>query len=341
MLEEIKKITGFPVCNERADGTLLHFTSLEDADPHAVVFLEDIKHVAQLMNKKVGLIIAPEKLEHPAMQIVCEKPRQVFFSLVAHFSARPIVPCIHPTAVIGKGVLIHPTARIDAYAVLSDNVSVGAGASIGAHVVLGDSVRVGENTVIYPLVSVYHDVIIGKNCILHSGAVIGADGYGFAETPERLVKIPQIGRIEIGDDVEIGANTCIDRATLGKTLIENGVKIDNLVQIAHNVRIREHARIVSQVGIAGSTEIGRWVVLAGQAGLADHITIADKVIVTAQAGIGKSLTEPGVYSGTPARPMREHYKILAYESKLDEMWQKMKTIEKKLQAYEENDSTQS
>lgn len=341
MLSEIKKLTGLPVLQERADGTLTHFASIDEVDASAVIFIEDIKHAESLQGKPVGLIITPEQLSHPSMQIVCEKPRQVFFSLVAHFSARALVPGIHPTAVVGNGVTIDLSAQIDAYAVLSDNVTVGAGTFIGAHTVLGESVHIGAETVIYPLVSIYHDVTIGDRCCIHSGAVIGADGYGFAEISEKLIKIPQIGRIEIGDEVEIGANTCIDRATLGKTLIENGVKIDNLVQIAHNVRIREHARIVSQVGIAGSTEIGRWVILAGQAGLADHITIADKVIVTAQAGIGKSLTEPGVYSGTPARPMREHYKILAYESKLDEMWQKLKLIEQKMKLYEENNSAKS
>ncbi len=339
MREEIKKITGYPIINERADGTLTHFASADDATEGAIVFIDDMKHAAVLENKDVGLIITPEKLSYTSMQLVCDNPRKVFFSLVAHFSARSVTPGIHPTALIGRDSTIDSSASIGPYAVISDNVVIGAGTSIGAHCVIGNSVHIGENSLIYPLVSIYHDVIIGDRCIIHSGVVLGADGYGFAEESDALVKVPQIGSISIGNDVEIGANTCIDRATLGKTLVDNGVKIDNLVQIAHNVHIKEHSRIVAQVGIAGSTEIGRWVVLAGQAGLADHITIGDKVIVTAQAGIAKSLPEPGIYSGSPARPMKEHYKILAYESKLDEMWQKIKAIEQKLRAYEENDHT--
>ena len=335
-LSDIKKLTGLSVLNEREGAVFCCFAPADESTSDAIIFIDDMKHAASLEGKEIGLVITPQPLDLPIMQLVTDKPRQVFFTLVAHYSRKTALPGVHSTVIAGNGCSVSDKACIGPYTVLGERVTIGAGAVIHGHCQLGDDVTIGENTIIFPLVSIYHEVDIGSDCIIHSGVVIGADGYGFAETADKLVKIPQIGRIEIGNDVEIGANTCIDRATLGKTLIENGVKIDNLVQIAHNVRIREHARIVSQVGIAGSTDIGRWAVLAGQAGLADHIVIGDRVVLTAQAGIGKSLTEPGIYSGTPARPMKEHYKILAYESKLEEMWQKIKQLEKKINEYEAN-----
>jgi UDP-3-O-[3-hydroxymyristoyl] glucosamine N-acyltransferase len=202
-------------------------------------------------------------------------------------------------------------------------------------VYVGEDSSVGEESVLYPNVSIYPGTVIGKRVILHSGVVVGADGFGYVKEGEKNVKIPQLGTVEIEDDVEIGANTTIDRATLGRTIIHRGVKIDNLVQVAHNVVIGEDSIIVAQVGIAGSTKIGRNVTLAGQVGLADHIEIGDNVMVGAQSGVNQNLSANQGYSGSPALPHRDFLRAATVFPKLPEMRKTLIEIERRLKKIEE------
>ncbi len=236
------------------------------------------------------------------------KPRKVGISDKA---------CIAPSATIGENVYIGEFASIGEHAV------VGNGASIYPQTVVGDNVRVGERTTLYAGVKVYADCVIGNDCILHAGAVIGADGFGFAPQDGQYLKIPQIGNVVIGNNVEIGANTCIDRATMGSTCIGDNVKIDNLVQIAHNVTIGEGTGMAAQVGIAGSAKVGRRCILAGQVGVAGHITVDDGTVVGAQSGVTHSLKQ-GTYLGSPALPLQEEKRLIIYRRKLPTLFSDVK-----------------
>ncbi|MCR4857297.1 MAG: UDP-3-O-(3-hydroxymyristoyl)glucosamine N-acyltransferase [Bacteroidales bacterium] len=236
------------------------------------------------------------------------KPRKVGISDKA---------CIAPSATIGENVYIGEFASIGEHAV------VGNGASIYPQTVVGDNVRVGERTTLYAGVKVYADCVIGNDCILHAGAVIGADGFGFAPQDGQYLKIPQIGNVVVGNNVEIGANTCIDRATMGSTCIGDNVKIDNLVQIAHNVTIGEGTGMAAQVGIAGSAKVGRRCILAGQVGVAGHITVDDGTVIGAQSGVTHSLKQ-GTYLGSPALPLQEEKRLIIYRRKLPTLFSDVK-----------------
>jgi len=221
-------------------------------------------------------------------------------------------------AVIYPGVYVGPKARIDCGAVLYPGVYIGPEAAIG------------EQSVLYPGVKIYRKCLIGKRVILHAGVVVGADGFGFAKPGRENVKIPQAGIVQIDDDVEVGANTTIDRATLGRTWIQRGVKIDNLVQVAHNVIIGEYSVIVAQVGISGSTTLGKGVIIGGQAGLVGHIEIGDHVMVGAQSGIHKDIAPGQIVMGSPQRPHRDFLRIEACVSRLPEMRQALTALKKKM-----------
>ena len=225
--------------------------------------------------------------------------------------------CIAPSATIGENVYIGEFASIGEHAV------VGNGASIYPQTVIGDNVRVGDRTTLYAGVKVYADCVIGNDCILHAGAVIGADGFGFAPQDGQYLKIPQIGNVVIGNNVEIGANTCIDRATMGSTCIGDNAKIDNLVQIAHNVTIGEGTGMAAQVGIAGSAKVGRHCILAGQVGVAGHITVDDGTVIGAQSGVTHSLKQ-GTYLGSPALPLQEEKRLIIYRRKLPSLFSDVK-----------------
>ncbi|MFH1080919.1 MAG: UDP-3-O-(3-hydroxymyristoyl)glucosamine N-acyltransferase [Pseudomonadota bacterium] len=227
-------------------------------------------------------------------------------------------------AVIYPGVYVGPQARIDRGAVLYPGVYIGPEAVIG------------EQSVLYPGVTVYRKCLLGKRVILHAGVVVGADGFGFAKPGRENIKIPQVGIVQIDDDVEVGANTTIDRATVGKTWIQCGVKIDNLVQVAHNVVIGEYSVIVAQVGISGSTKLGKGVIVGGQTGLTGHIEIGDHVMVGARSGIHKDIAPNQIVMGSPQRPHRDFLRIEACVSRLPEMRQTIALIEKKVAELEKN-----
>ena len=232
---------------------------------------------------------------------------------------------IAPTAKIGKEVYIAPFAYIGEGAVIGDNTA------IYPHATIGENAQIGNNCILYPNVTVYHDCRIGNQCILHAGSVIGADGFGFAPSPEGYEKIPQIGIVIIEDNVEIGANTCIDRSTMGATIVHKGVKLDNLIQIAHNVEVGSHTVMSSQVGIAGSTKIGEWCMFGGQVGVAGHIKVSNHVSVAAQSGIAKATKENQAIMGSPAIDAKQFFKCSAVFKNLPEMFSTVNQLQKEIE----------
>ena len=244
---------------------------------------------------------------------------------------------VHPTAVIGDGVEIGPDCSIGAYAVIEAGASIGAGCVIYPHAYIGFQSIVGEKSVIYPHATVREQCQLGKRVILHSGAVVGSDGFGYATVQGVHHKIPQIGNVVVGDDVEIGANTTIDRARFGVTTIGPGTKIDNLVQIAHNVTMGTGCIIVSQVGLAGSTELGNYVTIAGQAGVSGHLKIGDMSTVTAKSGVSKNVPPKMVVTGNPAQEFRSFQerevsirRMKKAQETIQELLQRVASLEEKL-----------
>jgi UDP-3-O-[3-hydroxymyristoyl] glucosamine N-acyltransferase len=248
--------------------------------------------------------------------------------------SRPKKTGIHSTAVIESSAIIGKDVYIGANAYIGENCFVGDGCKIYPQVFIGDNSKVGKNSIINPNVTIYHECVIGNNCIVHAGTVIGSDGFGFAPQSEtEFMKIPQIGNVIIEDDVEIGANVAIDRATMGSTIIKKGVKIDNLVQIGHNVEIGENTVMAGQTGIAGSTKIGKNCMLAGQVGIAGHIKIADGTKIGAQAGIlGDIKEENTIILGSPAFDYKQFFKSTVVFKKLPELKTRLDRIEKEIES---------
>ncbi len=232
---------------------------------------------------------------------------------------------IAPSAKIGENVYI------GAFAYIGENAVIGDNTQIYPHTFVGDGVKIGNGCLLYSNVNVYHDCRIGNECILHSGAVIGADGFGFAPTPNGYDKIPQIGIVILEDKVDIGANTCVDRATMGATIIHSGAKIDNLVQIAHNDEIGSHTVMAAQVGIAGSAKIGEWCMFGGQVGIAGHITIGDRVNLGAQSGIPSSIKADSVLIGTPPMEPKAYFKAAVVTKNLPDMQKEIRNLRKEVE----------
>ena len=310
--------------------------SLQEAKEGDLTFVTREKYLPLLKKCRASAVILPrmwEGIEIPA--ILVRDPMLAVARLLELFYPRAHEPLgvsegawVSHSAKLGKDVSIYPLVYVGDEAVIGDRVVLYPG------VYVGKGVRIGEESVLYPNVVVYEGSVIGKRVILHAGTVIGSDGFGFVKDGEVNVKIPQIGGVEIGDDVELGANCCVDRATFGKTVIGRGVKVDNLVQIAHNVTIGENTIIVAQVGISGSTRVGKNVILAGQAGLVDHITIGDNVMVAAQAGVTKDVPPGEVVSGSPHFPHRHFLRIVALWEKLPEMKKRLDVLAQKVEEME-------
>ncbi|WP_292253291.1 UDP-3-O-(3-hydroxymyristoyl)glucosamine N-acyltransferase [Marinospirillum sp.] len=309
--------------------------SLELAESNQISFLSNIKYAAYLHQSKAGaVLLKPEQAkDYQGNTLLLKNPYLGFAKLSRLFDdARPAAGYCHPSAVIAADAFIHASAHIGPGVVIESDCEVQAGAVIGAHSVLAQGCVIGENTQLHPRVTLYRRVQIGKDCIIHSGAVLGCDGFGFAPTGGDWEKIAQLGNLIIEDQVEIGANTTIDRGALGDTVIGRDVKIDNLVHIAHNVRVGEHTAITACVGIAGSTEIGANCMFGGNSGIAGHIQICDGVQVTGMGMVTGSITEPGVYSsGTGLLPGNQWRKSAVRFRQLDEMNQKVRNLEKQLQ----------
>ena len=311
--------------------TKLHtFAKIEEGHEGALSFLSNPKYETYIYTTGSSAVLVrndfkPAK-EVKATLIRVEDPYQALAQLLTMYEqAKPAKKGIHPTAVIEEGATVGNDIYIGAYAVVSENAVIGDGCSIYPHVFIGDGVRVGKNCKLYPGVKIYKECIIGNDCVLHAGVVIGADGFGFAPVAgNNYMKIPQIGNVILEDNVEIGANACIDRATMGSTVVQRGVKLDNLVQIGHNVVIGENTVIAAQSGIAGSTKIGKNCMMGGQVGIIGHATIADGCKIGAQSGIGGSIKEENAsVFGSPAIEARMFIRSFKYFTKLPELNKKL------------------
>jgi UDP-3-O-[3-hydroxymyristoyl] glucosamine N-acyltransferase len=262
-----------------------------------------------------------------ASRVIVDEPHSAMLSVLPQlYPETEFLPGIHPTAVIGRGARIGAGVRLDEYVVIGEGASIGEGTWIGAHSSVGARATIGVKSRLFPDVTVYADSSIGERVILHSGVRIGSDGFGYVFRDGRHEKIPHVGRCIIGDDVEIGANTTIDRGSIDDTLIGSGTKIDNLVQVGHNVRIGRLCMIMAQVGIAGSARIGDGVVIAGQAGLGGHISIGDRARIGGQSGVFGDVPAGQEWSGYPARPHRESLRASAALVKLAGMMKRLEAL---------------
>lgn len=319
-----------------ASAKVQQIATLDSASAGQIAFLTNSKYRKQLEATHASAVIVAESdadaTELP--RIICANPYSYFAKVSAFLNPLPALKAgIHASAVIGKGAKISPEAQIDEFVSVGEGAVIGKGCVIMAGCAIGANTTIGDNTRLYPRVVIYHNCIVGNNDIIHSGVVIGADGFGIAMDEGAWLKIPQIGRAIIGNNVEIGANTTIDRGALDDTVIEDGVKLDNLIQIAHNVRIGSHTAIAGCAGIAGSTTVGSYCRIGGSAGIVGHVTIADGVEISPFTMISKSLREKGTYSGmNPFSEKDKWLKNTAHLRHLDEMATRIKNLEKELEA---------
>ncbi|HIE59262.1 MAG TPA: UDP-3-O-(3-hydroxymyristoyl)glucosamine N-acyltransferase [Persephonella sp.] len=325
-ISEIAKIFNLKVENLKEDIEITSVSSLNNAKEGSITFIAEKKHIKEALNTKASAIITFEYIKGLNIpQLISENPKNIFYKLIdILYKEEDKISFISKTAVLGQNVKIGKNVYIGDYVVIEDNVKIGNNTKIYPFTYIGKNTKIGENSVIYPRVSIYKDTTIGKNVIIHSGAVIASDGFGYYREEGQHKKIKHIGKVIIEDNVEIGANTTIDRAMLDETIIKEGTKIDNLVMIAHNVVVGKNTILVSQVGIAGSCKIGNNCILAGQVGIADHINIADNVIITAKSGVGKNIEKAGIYGANiPAIEWSKWRKILMYLYKLPELVKKL------------------
>ena len=319
-----------------ADTKVQQIGTLEKATSGQIAFLANAKYRHQLDNSKASAVILSradsEATELP--RIVCDNPYSYFAKLSAFLNPLPeCVPGIHSSAVIGKGAKISPQAHIGPQVTVADGAIIGAGTVVMAGCSIGEGATLGENTRLYPNVTVYHGCIVGSHVIVHSGVVIGADGFGIAMDEGKWQKIPQIGRVVVGDHVEIGANTTIDRGALDDTVIEEGVKLDNQIQVAHNVHIGAHTAIAGCVGIAGSATIGKYCRIGGSAGILGHLQIADHVEIASFTLISKSITEPGSYAGIYPFSKNDEWRNNAVHLRhLGDLVKRVKALEKEMES---------
>jgi len=306
--------------------------SLARAEPGDIVFLSKSVHAAALAATRASAaIVADADRDATALPcIVTPNPYLYYARATALLHAeQPLEPGVHPQAAVAATARVDPDARVDACAVVEDGAEIGARVWIGPGCWIGRNASIGAGSRLHGGVRVYPECRIGQRAVIHAGAVIGADGFGFAPDGDTWVKIPQVGRVIIGDDVEIGANTTIDRGALDDTVIEDGVKLDNLIQIAHNCRIGAHTAIAACVGIAGSTVVGRHCMIGGAAMIGGHVTIADGVQIAAATGVSKSIKEPGMYiSAFPAMPERKWGRTLALFRNLERLNERLRGVER-------------
>jgi UDP-3-O-[3-hydroxymyristoyl] glucosamine N-acyltransferase len=315
---------------------------LEEAGPHDLSFFANPRYAAQLAaTRAAAVIVATATPALPIPTLRSTNPYLAFAQALALFH-RPLPPPvgIHPTAVVARSAGVSEPVSIGAHVVIGEDVEIGAGAAIHPNVTVYAGVRIGRDFVAHAGVVIREHVVIGDRVVLQPGVVIGADGFGFAPGPEGAVKIPQTGTVVIEDDVEVGANTTVDRATMGATVIRRGAKLDNLVMIAHGCEVGAHSFLAAQVGIAGSTKIGRGVQMGGQAGAAGHLTIGDGVQVAAQSGIPSSVAPGQIVGGYPAVEVTLWRRTSAALRRLPELLRRVRRLERRLGAEPAEDEAQ-
>jgi len=334
-LKKIAQAVGGKVIGDDSLG-ITGIDSLGSAGPGSISFFADRRYKESLSKTNASAIMVREQTElYKGSQVVVSNP-ELAYVRVAGLFARPVPRFngisdragIHENSRVGSNVSVYPYVYIGEDAVIGDDVVLFAG------VFIGDRAKIGNRTVVYPNVSILEDCIIGNDVIINAGTVIGSDGFGFVQDGTTSVKIPQIGIVQIDDNVEIGANNSIDRAALGRTWIKKGVKTDNLVHVAHNVVIGEDTLVVAQAAISGSVNIGRQVIIGGQVGISDHVDIGDKAMIGSQSGIAKSVLSGEVVSGTPSMPHRLWLKTSGLIKKLPMFSERLRHLEKKLEEVE-------
>ncbi len=332
-ISELAALVGGEVFSGSGDTVIEGPASLADAQPGEISFFAHPRYANDLRVTRAAAVLVPADFtgESAAALIRVENPSRAFVRVTAAFARPPLRPPagIHPSAVVHDGASVDPTASVCENAVIMSGATIGARSIVGAGSYVGRDSRLGEDTLLHPHAVVREGSLIGKRVIIHSGAVIGADGFGYDTRDGRHEKIPQSGIVVLEDDVEIGANTTIDRARFGRTVVGEGTKVDNLVQIAHNVVIGKHCIVCSQVGIAGSARVGDYVILAGQAGLVGHITIGDGAIIGAQTGVSNDVKPGARVVGSPPRPIGEWKRSIVRVDKLAELYDRVKKLEQR------------
>ncbi len=317
------------------------FAKIEEGKKGAISFLSNPKYTHYIYSTESSIVLVNEDMvfDQPVNTTlirVANAYECVAKLLQMYEAAKPKKKGIDPKASIAQSATIGKDVYVGAFACIGENAVVGDNTMIYPHAVVGDGVKIGDNCIIYPNVTIYDGCQIGNRVTVHAGSVIGADGFGFAPNAEGYDKIPQIGIVTIEDDVEIGANTCIDRSTMGSTIIRKGVKLDNLIQVAHNVEIGENTVMSAQVGIAGSTKIGSWCMFGGQVGLAGHITVGDKTFLGAQSGVPGNIKGNQTLIGTPPMEPKAYFRSQAVFRRLPEMYKQLDEIQKEIEKLKNN-----
>ena len=331
---QIAEVTGGTLEGE-SDAVVSGVASIEEARAGDIVFAENPKYIALALKSRAAAIIVPEaargQVETEKALIFHADPRLAFVKVLEAMVPPPVFPLgVHPSAVLGESVVLGEGVSIAAYVTIGDRCVIGDGVVLRQGVSVGADCRIGNATVIHPNATIYHNVTIGSRCLLHAGCVIGADGFGYIPVGQTLRKVPQLGTVQICDDVEIGANSCVDRAKTGVTVVGQGTKLDNLVHIAHNCRLGASCILVAQVGIAGGTEIGNGVMFAGQSGAIDHIKIGDGAKIAAKTGVIGNVPAGATYIGFPARNYKERMREYAASAQLPDALKRLRELEKRL-----------
>lgn len=337
--EQIANVIGGRVEGNK-DAKVHTFAKIEEGTEGAISFLSNPKYTHYLYNTKSSIVIVNEDLELEkdvdATLIRVKNAYESIAKLLQIYEAsKPKKTGVAPQAYIAPSAKLGNNCYVGPFAYVGEGAEIGDGCQIYPHAVIGDNVKVGTNCIFYPNTTIYQGCKIGNNVTIHAGSVIGADGFGFAPGADGYDKIPQIGIVVIEDNVEIGANTCVDRSTMGATVIHKGVKLDNLVQVAHNVEIGENTVMSAQVGIAGSTKVGSWCMFGGQVGLAGHITIGNKTFLGAQSGVPGSLKGGEELIGTPPMNPRAYFKSQAIFRRLPDMYKDLNDAKKKIEELNE------
>jgi len=330
-LDDIARQVGARLVGD-ADCSISSLSVLQDAEPGSISFLSNRKYRKYLKTTQASAVILGQEFlaDCPTNALVSDNPYLVFAKIARLMVPTPVINGgQHPSAIVALSARIDISARIGPGAVVEDNVVIGAGVDVGAGCVIGEDCQIGDESRLVANVTLCHGVAIGRRVLIHPGAVIGSDGFGLANDEGRWIKVPQLGSVRIDDDVEIGANTTIDRGAIKDTIIGKGVKLDNQIQIAHNVEIGAHTAVAACVGIAGSTKIGEHCTLAGGVGVVGHLDIADNVHFSAQTLVTRSCTDPGYFSGNlPAVPNSVWRKTIARIRQLEEIIQRVRHLEK-------------
>lgn len=318
------------------NATVHTFAKIEEGIPGAISFLSNPKYTPYIYNTQSSIVLVnkdftPEQ-EVKATLIKVDNAYESLAKLLNLYEmSKPRKTGIDPLAFVAETAKIGKDVYVAPFACIGDHAEIGDHTVIHPHATVGGGAKVGNDCIIYSSATVYHDCRIGNNCILHSGCVIGADGFGFAPTPQGYEKIPQIGIVVLEDNVEVGANTCVDRATMGATVIHSGVKLDNLIQIAHNDEIGSHTVMAAQVGVAGSTKVGEWCMFGGQVGIAGHSKIGDNVNLGAQSGVPGNIKSGSQLIGTPPMELKQYFKASIAQKSLPEMQIELRQLRKEIE----------